>query len=68
MIILMHLLVSKKRVHVRRDRNSACHSNATSILDFDDDGSKGRTQQYKQGTAGRIFFREICIIPENYES
>ena len=25
-------------------------------------------QQYKQGTAGRIFFREICITPENYES
>ena len=52
----MHLLVSKKGVHVLRDRNSACHSNATSILDFDDDGSKGRAQQYKQSMAGRIFF------------
>ena len=64
----MHLLVAKKGVHVLRDRDSVCHSNATSILDFDDDGSKGRAQQYKQSTAGRIFFREICIIPENYES
>ena len=52
----MHLLVSKKGVHVLRDRNSVCHSNATSILDFDDDGSKGRAQQYKQSMAGRIFF------------